>query len=414
MNSTYLKSHKKKAAENQSGGLFYNFYSSVDEIIDKDWREVVGNNNRFLQLDYLKAMEAGAPANMKFNYVIIYKDKKPVIALYFQVVDFKPEAFNGIIQEEENDESCFIGLIKKSISNHVRKSVNKINIRLLILGNTFISGQHGIAKKEGVNDEKIHSIVAKAIDQMCESDDFDEKISAVLVKDFYSSDRNVYQNSFDKNKYHSFSVDPNMILNINPKWHTFEDYLETLSKKYRNRAKGIVKKAAAVKRKNLSADEIKKHATQIHILYMNVVQRAKFRLATLPANYFVEMKKNLQNQFQLVGYFSEDNLLGFKSYFILDNEIEAHFVGIDYFKNKELELYQNILYDYLKIAIESQKNVLNLGRTASEIKSNLGAKAHDLICFVRHRNPLSNKIIKPIFDLLKPEDWTPRNPFKED
>ena len=140
---------------------------------------------------------------------------------------------------------------------------------------------------------------------------------------------------------------------------------------------------------------------------------AKFRFTSLPEHYFAEMKNKLNDSFQIVGYFFNDKLVGFKSSFILKNELEAHFVGIDYSVNKEFELYQNILYDYVKETVSLNKKTLNLGRTASEIKSNLGAKAYDLTCYARHRNSLSNRIIKPLIDHLKPEVWTPRNPFKE-
>ena len=105
-------------------------------------------------------------------------------------------------------------------------------------------------------------------------------------------------------------------------------------------------------------------------------------------------------------------MVGFKTCFILKNTIEAHFIGLDYTCNKELELYQNILYDYIKITISNNKQQLFLGRTAAEIKSTVGAEAYELKCYIRHRNPLSNRIIKPFVDYLKPAQWVPRNPFK--
>ena len=72
-----------------------------------------------------------------------------------------------------------------------------------------------------------------------------------------------------------------------------------------------------------------------------------------------------------------------------------------------------MLYDYVKEAIENSSKKLLLGRTASEIKSTVGAEALELTCYIRHRNPLSNRIIKPFVDFLKPSEWIPRNPFKE-
>ena len=136
-------------------------------------------------------------------------------------------------------------------------------------------------------------------------------------------------------------------------------------------------------------------------------------MASLTSSYFAEMKQALGDKFSFVGYFQNEKLIGFKTTFILEHETEAHFIGLDYSVNKELDLYQNILYDYVKEAIENSSKKLLLGRTASEIKSTVGAEALELTCYIRHRNPLSNRIIKPFVDYLKPSAWIPRNPFKE-
>lgn len=81
--------------------------------------------------------------------------------------------------------------------------------------------------------------------------------------------------------------------------------------------------------------------------------------------------------------------------------------------NKEYELYQNILYDYINETITNNLPQLILGRTAAEIKSTVGAQAYQLTCYIRHINPLSNHLIKPFIDSIKTIDWIPRSPFKE-
>jgi hypothetical protein len=168
-----------------------------------------------------------------------------------------------------------------------------------------------------------------------------------------------------------------------------------------------------MERRIFSVEDIEMNEKEIAHLYKNVHLKAKFRLATLPANYFLEMKKELQEDFIFTAYYFENKLAGFRTSFVLEKTIEAHFIGIDYDLNKQLELYQNILYDYVKEAILMRTEQLFLGRTASEIKSTIGAEAVELKCYIRHHNPLSNRIIKPFVDYLRPAAWIPRNPFKE-
>lgn len=58
---------------------------------------------------------------------------------------------------------------------------------------------------------------------------------------------------------------------------------------------------------------------------------------------------------------------------------------------------------------------LGLGMFDSiEIKSAIGAEPRPLACFLRHRGPLSNRLLRPIFGFIRPSPWTPRNPFGEE
>ena len=86
-------------------------------------------------------------------------------------------------------------------------------------------------------------------------------------------------------------------------------------------------------------------------------------------------------------------------------------------KTSELELNgcfkAKINLNIFKRLKKNKTGKLILGRTASEIKSTIGAEAVELKCYIRHHNPLSNRIIKPFVEYLKPAAWIPRNPFKE-
>jgi hypothetical protein len=110
-----------------------------------------------------------------------------------------------------------------------------------------------------------------------------------------------------------------------------------------------------------------------------------------------------------------EKLVAFSSWFQMpDNSIEAHYIGLNYEVNEQMELYQNILYDFVELAIINKNDHVNLGRTAAEIKTTIGAKAHDLICYIQPQNTVSKLIVKPFIEFLSPKDWIPRNPFKEE
>jgi hypothetical protein len=404
--------NKKKSALRKSPSNFgFSIVDSISMVNTNHWNSVVGYGSEFLKIPFLSVLENERPENMHFRYSIIYDNDKPVAIAYFQVIDFSSDSFGSTKEPDENDASCIVSdYLKKHLTNHLKWGADKINMRLLICGNACVSGEHGFTSIPETNKKEAIDALADVIYSINKAEKLSGKIAAVLIKDFYNSSVK-YTNEFVEYKYHDFLVEPNMVLNI--KWDTFDEYLDAMSKKYRNRAKKIIKKGIAMERRNFTADDIIANSNQILSLYNNVHLKAKFRMASLTPSYFAEMKKVLGSQFNFVAYYFDQKFIGFRTTFILENGIEAHFIGLDYSLNKELDVYQNILYDYVKESLQNKAKHLFLGRTASEIKSTLGAEALELTCYIRHRNPLSNRIIKPFVDYLKPSEWVPRNPFKE-
>ena len=204
-----------------------------------------------------------------------------------------------------------------------------------------------------------------------------------------------------------------MIIDLPEGLHSLADYVNGFSKKYRNRAKGILKASGALTRKRLTPEEIIHHNDALYGLYLNVYKQAKFKLAHLSQTYFADIIKAGPGLFYVDAWFKDEAIVSFASGFYLTDEIEAHYVGFDYKINKEYELYQTILYSYIEEAIAVKKQRINLGRTAAEIKSTVGAKAHELICYIKPQNTVSKLIMKPFMQFLQPSAWIPRNPFKE-
>ncbi|MEO6903233.1 MAG: hypothetical protein ABI315_08775 [Bacteroidia bacterium] len=401
-----IPNKKKTEQEQKKSNLSFELYNSITLVKSEHWNSIVEYGSEFLQLSYLKVLENSHPHNMNFYYAIIYELNKPVAIAYFQVIEFKPEKFQQLVGSVNLEKTCIITqYIKKYIANHI---IRNIDIRLLICGNSFISGEHGFAYLPQTNVTKLFDALADIIYTINKDEKGNGKIAAILAKDFHLN--NLLADELIEFDYHDFLAEPNMI--VTNQWQTFDEYLNSMSKKYRNRAKTIIKKGEHLERRNFFVEDIYENSEVIEKLYDNVLLKAKFSLSSLSVAYFAEMKKLLKADFIFTAYYYNNKIVGFKTYFVLKNIIEAHFIGLDYSLNKELELYQNILYDYVKAMLFTKKNQLYLGRTASEIKSTVGAEAQELKCYIRHRNPLSNRIIKPFVDYLKPSLWIPRSPFK--
>jgi len=127
---------------------------------------------------------------------------------------------------------------------------------------------------------------------------------------------------------------------------------------------------------------------------------------------YKDLKEKLGDDYILKTYWLEDKIVGFISGVINQKSLDAHFVGIDYNLNREYAIYQRMLYDYIEIAINKKIKTINFGRTASEIKSSVGAKPQDLTMYLRHKKSITNRILKLFLQRVQPTPFQQKSPFK--
>ncbi|NNC82047.1 MAG: GNAT family N-acetyltransferase, partial [Flavobacteriales bacterium] len=109
----------------------------------------------------------------------------------------------------------------------------------------------------------------------------------------------------------------------------------------------------------------------------------------------------------------EGKLVGFLSAFDCGEELEVHYVGLDYDCNRELGLYQRMLVEFLRRAIEGGHQRINYGRTAEQAKSSLGAEPVEMRLYTKHRNMIANRLITPLMASVAPNSFELRSPFKQ-
>ena len=398
-----LKPHRKLF-----GYYTFSSYEDFNLVPETDWTEAVKNHNLFLCYNYLKVIHQQQTTHFRFRYTIIYNRKIPVGVVYFQINDFSAGLFSNIIEKQwQETDSKRTSVFKRYIEGNKDETI----MRLITCGNNFVSGEHGFFININSKETKF-KLVEKIIDCVSREEKLRGKISAILVKDFYEEGFG-NKECWHCTRYVHFNVEPNMIVHIPQNTASLNDYITLFSKKYRQRYKHIAQANNLLQKKRLTFEEAVKYNDSLHNLYLQVFEHAKFKFEALKKDYFLQLLKECPQLFFIDAWFYNEELVSFASGFILDTEIEAHYIGFDYSKNKELELYQTILYNFIEEGIKTQKTQINLGRTASEIKSTVGAKAHALICYLKPQNTLSKLILKPFMQFLQPSEWLPRNPFKE-
>jgi len=381
--------------------LKFTFYDSIYLVPEQAWNHVLQGKNIYLELDYLKAMEKSLEGEMEFRYVVFYcQENTPVAIAANQVVNFTSEKF-----EDQ---------FPKGIQSVQAKLLKHLSLKVLVCGNLFATGQNGFAFIDELDPEMAYRNLCVAMYKLRRSENFeDSPINLILMKEFWP-ESTTHLEVLKDNGYRNFQIDVNMVLKMHPDWKTFEDYMSSMVSKFRTKAKSVMKRSSALSVQEFGMPELEEHKNHMFELYKNVTEQADFNFASLNAESFLGLKKALDDKFNVTGYFVDNQLVGFKTAFITGQFVDANYVGLDYTKNQDYSVYQRMLYDLVKLTIENGGKELRLGRTAEQIKSCLGAEPIHMDLLLKHKNTLSNQLIKPLIDSVSPSEFELRNPFKAD
>lgn len=380
------------------------FFTSISDIPKDIWTELDCSENTYFHPGYLIALEKNN-AHIRFSYIILLDPlNRPIAFTTIQIVDFPLDEIENSMNKSFHQLKCFgrrLGLFPKLKP-----------IKLLVCGNVFVSGEHGIFIKENQNKQKVIKELAKAISYFINSNKtLSKDVSIYLIKDFIKESLEITNELHDLN-YYSFNVEPNMVLHLDSDWDSFQDYLNAMKTKFRVKAKRAIKLSSDITTKETSTENIKELLPKITELYKKVSDKADFNLGDFNLETYVSLKEKLGDDYILQTYWYNNKVVGFMSGLVNDDSLDAHFVGIDYELNRELAIYQRMLYDYVEIAIDKNLKTINFGRTASEIKSSIGAIPQDLTCYIRHKKSITNKFLKPFLSYIEPKPFKQKIPFK--
>ncbi len=382
---------------------YRSFFTSISQIPEEIWNQLGCTSNIYFHPDYLESLEK-CNKHLRFFYVIIQDDSKNAIALATcQIIDF---------------ELTSLQINPKRVTNSIANFWKRLKIfprekplKILNCGNTFVSGEHGIFIRKNENKRKVLRSIAKAILYYSEKK-LNFSIDLFLMKDF-TEDSVPLSDELISLGYYAFHVEPNMRLDLHKDWSSFDDYLASLKTKFRVKAKKALKISEALEVKNIDTVDFDESFKPMTDLYQRVASKASFNLGEFDLSTYRDLKKKFGKQYVLRSYWHQNKMVGFLSGAFNENELDAHFVGIDYSRNRSLGIYQRMLYDYISIAIDQKLDVINFGRTASEIKSSVGAVPEHLAVYIRHKKTITNKFLKLFLFRIQPNEFRQKFPFKQ-
>lgn len=372
-----------------------NTYKSIGAIDATFLKLINPNNNRYFTKSLLYSFESSNP-KIDMRYICISANKKPQAMALVQIVELSVDVILKNIK---------VSALSKRILN---KFFCNDHIKIMFCGNVFLSGEYGISFAANANRKQTIAQIGTALDIISKSV---KPLHAVFIKDFEKNALN-YTQGFEAHDFTNIKVEPNMLIALKSDWQNFEDYKNALKSKYRIKANKADSKSEGLESRFLSKKEIQSYQNDLQNLYQNTIDKANFNAQVLNLNTYISLKDCYKEDFIVKAYFLEGKIVGFLSALKNKTHLDAHFIGLDYDLNKTHAIYPRILNDYVRLGIQHKVGQINLGRTASEIKTTIGAMPLELSCYIKHKNKFINALIRPFFKKIQIKGFKQHSPFK--
>ena len=397
-----LSESSKEICSTEVGAFSSYIHSSFPDHLEKDWRLVTGNCI-FMQPDYLRSAEKVQDTKFILRMLMVYKDGRPVLTACFNLTGFIANDLKGNL----HGRSRFI----RTLSSGLRRSRILEKKRILICGSAFSTGEHAFFHTVDITREEAAKLIMNAAGQIIEEEEkCGISVAAILIKDFFPGSKKGLK-VFKKFGFTSFEVDHNMVMPVLPTWKSIEDYMSSMNSKFRTKAKSVFNKSSVLATRDIDIDEMIALRSELSSLFDQVVGNADFSLGKLNLDSLPELKRTMKDRFVCRIFEFEGKPVGFLTAIMNSNCVEAFLVGIDYNHNKALAIYNRMLFEYVKIAIEHKKSYIFFSRTASEIKSTVGAYPVEMTCCIKHPGRIGNFLLNILFSYVKASPFEQRQPY---
>jgi len=375
-------------------GFGFALADSVDYLDAARWDALTAGGSLFVSRRYLRVLEEAGPENTRQRYAMVFRGREAVAVVSAQCV------------------SVSAARVRKSPRHEkLAAALERVRERMLVCGNLLSWGQHGVAFAPGEDEAALWPAVAEALYRLRRADKLSGDTDLVMVKDI-SDEHAAAASALSKFSYRPLETDPDMVLELPARWRSYEDYLASLTSRYRKSARQIEKEVTAA---GCTVEELRdagRHAAELHGLYMQTHRNARLRLVTLSEAFIPVLAERLGEEMRCTVVRRGEELLGFVTT-VRDGETAVGYhIGFDRAANAEFPVYFRLLQSVVDDAIRFGCRRLSLGRTALEPKARLGARPAPLRVWIRHRVPALNVVVRALLHTVSHDEAPERSPFK--
>ena len=274
-----------------------------------------------------------------------------------------------------------------------------LTMRLLMVGNAAGEGHLSVCAP---GDEEW---VANALYHVLEIYGRQAKASLVVFKDFPAT----YRGLLWKFSANDFTRIPSMpMTELLLDYHDFDHYLSTLGASTRKDLRRKFRRIAAAAPITVEVvTDLTPHVDEVYPFYLQVHERSPLKFERLTKEYLSELGRRMPDRVRFFIWRQDGKAIAFSVALVHDGTIYDDYLGLDYRVALDLHLYFYTLRDILSWSLEQGLKRYRSSPLNYQPKLHLGCDLYPLDLYVRHTNPVLNKIFRPILKLLEPTRHDP-------
>jgi predicted N-acyltransferase len=288
----------------------------------------------------------------------------------------------------------------RNVVEKIRKRFPRfLTMRILMVGNAAGEGHLSVCSP---GDEEW---VANALYQALEIYGRQAKASLVVFKDFPATYRDVLW-KFAANDYTRVPSMPMTELTLD--YRDFDHYVATLGASTRKDLRRKFRKLAAADPISFEVvTDLTPHVDEVYPFYLQVHERSPMKFERLTKEYLIELGRRMPDRARFFIWRQNGKAIAFSVALVHDDTIYDDYLGLDYRVALDLHLYFQTFRDILTWSIAQGLKCYRSSPLNYEPKLHLGCALYPLDLYVRHTNPVLNKIFRPILKFLEPTRHDP-------
>src|SRR5439155_14198508 len=182
------------------------------------WDAVTAASGYFLSRSYLSLLEECCREEFCSRYALIYRRGEPQAALAVQMLEVSADRVLGHGKPKQPN------LLQRALSPAARKATAAARERVLVCGNLFSWGCHGVGFLPGAAPSELWPPVAEALYRIRRAERLSGQTNLVFIKELSAAQQEAAQ-VLRRFGYRPIATDPDMVLELKPEWRSYGDYL---------------------------------------------------------------------------------------------------------------------------------------------------------------------------------------------